>query len=663
MRENFSVTTPHVLVAAGSHVGRVRATNEDRIHADPERGSFAVIDGVGGQAAGEHAAQTALETIRQRLQLQIGTPAERVREAIALANDQIRQQALLHPDRRGMACVLTLVLLQSGQLTAGHVGDTRLYKMRGGQLRKLTRDHSPIGEREDRGELSETEAMRHPRRNEIYREVGLEPRAPDAEGFIDIVEEPFEADEALLLCSDGLTDSLSSAAITEIIHRHAGDPTEVVTQLIDQANAAGGKDNVSVVYIEGTTFASAIRGGGSAKGKKRGAKGPWVLTSPAVPTASAARSNGGGAAGSAWTPDDTADATEAARLAREGDGRQHAAATSGPAANGPGAHGPRSNGPGHSSAAFASNADAPGSTAAATAASAANTSTSATNAGAGAGKVLMFVIGLLAGVAIALGVGYAMRDALIPPAPTQAAVPAAPRTLLVGTAADATHRTIGQAMAEARAGDIIQIGPGEYREQVVVTDGVTLRAAVPREAVLRAPPQVLQPWTAVIIPGALHGARVSGLRIVGDTQAPMAIGIHVLGRAAIDDVEVSGTTIAGIALADGTLGVTGASVHDNAGPGFTLNGGEARLAHTVLARNGSAMPPGVDIVLSGAPRATFTGNVLSGDPLQRVRGLAADRVAAFRDANILLPIRPPAAAPRPRAAAPRPGAAAPLPNR
>lgn len=655
MRENFSVTTPHVLVAAGSHVGRVRATNEDRIHADPERGSFAVIDGVGGQAAGEHAAQTALETIRQRLQLQIGTPAERVREAIALANDQIRQQALLHPDRRGMACVLTLVLLQSGQLTAGHVGDTRLYKMRGGQLRKLTRDHSPIGEREDRGELSETEAMRHPRRNEIYREVGLEPRAPDAEGFIDIVEEPFEADAALLLCSDGLTDSLSSAAITEIIHRHAGDPTEVVTQLIDQANAAGGKDNVSVVYIEGTTFASAIRGGGSAKGKKRGAKGPWVLTSPAAQPTSAARSNGGGAVGSAWTPDDTADASEAARPAREGDGRQHAPAVSGPAANGP-----RSNGPGYS------NADAPGSTAAAAnpSASAANAgATAGAGTGAGAGKVLMFVIGLLVGVAIALGVGYAMRDALIPPAPTHAAVPAAPRTLLVGTAADATHRTIGQAMAEARAGDIIQVGPGEYREQVVVTDGVTLRAAVPREAVLRAPPQVLQPWTAVIIPGALHGARVSGLRIVGDAQAPMAIGIHVLGRAAIDDVDVSGTTIAGIALADGTLGVTGASVHDNAGPGFTLNGGEARLAHTVLARNGSAMPPGVDIVLSGAPRATFTGNVLSGDPLQRVRGLAADRVAAFRDANILLPVRPPAAAPRPRAAAPRPGAAAPLPNR
>ena len=216
-----------------------------------------MIDGVGGQAAGEQAAQIALDTIRQRLQLQIGTPAERVREAIALANDQIHQQAEAHPDLRGMACVLTLVLLQNGTLTAGHVGDTRLYKMRGGTLRKLTHDHSPIGEREDRGELTESEAMRHPRRNEVYREVGAEPRGPDDEGFIEVIEEPFEPDAALLLCSDGLSDALSSVAIAGIIARHAGDPTVIVEQLIDRANDESGKDNVSIIYIEGTAFAAA----------------------------------------------------------------------------------------------------------------------------------------------------------------------------------------------------------------------------------------------------------------------------------------------------------------------------------------------------------------------------------------------------------------------
>ena len=150
-----------------------------------------------------------------------------------------------------MACVLTLVLLQNGTLTAGHVGDTRLYKMRGGTLRKLTHDHSPIGEREDRGELTESEAMRHPRRNEVYREVGAEPRGPDDEGFIEVIEEPFEPDAALLLCSDGLSDALSSVAIAGIIARHAGDPTLIVEQLIDRANDESGKDNVSIIYIEG----------------------------------------------------------------------------------------------------------------------------------------------------------------------------------------------------------------------------------------------------------------------------------------------------------------------------------------------------------------------------------------------------------------------------
>ena len=252
MRNPSIVPASSLRVAAGTHIGRVRTTNEDRIYADPDRGGFAVIDGVGGQAAGEHAAQTALDTIRQRLQLQIGTPAERVREAIALANDQIHQQAEAHPDRRGMACVLTLVLLQNGTLTAGHVGDTRLYKMRGGTLRKLTHDHSPIGEREDRGELTESEAMRHPRRNEVYREVGAEPRGPDDEGFIEVIEEPFEPDAALLLCSDGLSDALSSVAIAGIIARHAGDPTLIVEQLIDRANDESGKDNVSIIYIEGS---------------------------------------------------------------------------------------------------------------------------------------------------------------------------------------------------------------------------------------------------------------------------------------------------------------------------------------------------------------------------------------------------------------------------
>ena len=135
--------------------------------------------------------------------------------------------------------------------TIGHVGDTRLYKLRDGHIEKITRDHSPVGEREDAREISERHAMRHPRRNEVYRDVGSEPHAPDDPEFVDLLEIPFDPGDALLLCSDGLSDLVESSAILDVVNEHAGNPHAVVHGLIDAANAAGGKDNVTVVYIEG----------------------------------------------------------------------------------------------------------------------------------------------------------------------------------------------------------------------------------------------------------------------------------------------------------------------------------------------------------------------------------------------------------------------------
>ncbi len=147
-----------------------------------------------------------------------------MREAIALANRQIFERAQAEPRLRGMSCVLTVAVLEDGQATVGHVGDSRLYRLRRGEIEKLTRDHSPVGAREERGELSEDEAMRHPRRNEIFRDVGSAPHEPDDEGFIDMLEVPFERDAALLFCSDGLSDLVPSADILEIVEAHAGDP-------------------------------------------------------------------------------------------------------------------------------------------------------------------------------------------------------------------------------------------------------------------------------------------------------------------------------------------------------------------------------------------------------------------------------------------------------
>ena len=237
-----------------SHPGLLRGVNEDRYHCDPVRKLLIVVDGMGGQAAGEKAAETALTILRARLERETGTPVDRVREAITLANNEIHRLAAQSVEWRGMACVLTVAVVANGEVVVGHVGDTRLYKLRAGRLEKLTHDHSPVGEREDAGELTEREAMHHPRRNEVYRDVGSEPREPHDLNFIDMFRAPFEPDAALLLCSDGLTDAITSAAIVDIVRSYAGHPPEVARALVLAANDAGGKDNVTVVYAEGPRF-------------------------------------------------------------------------------------------------------------------------------------------------------------------------------------------------------------------------------------------------------------------------------------------------------------------------------------------------------------------------------------------------------------------------
>jgi serine/threonine protein phosphatase PrpC len=249
--------TVNAHTAAGlTDPGRQRNVNEDRFHCDAARGLFFVIDGVGGQAAGGKAADVALSMLRQRLDRETGPTAERVRDAITIANNEIYRLAQTRSQWRGMACVLTVALIDNGTATIGHVGDTRFYKLRNNRIEKITRDHSPVGEREDLKQLSELEAMRHPRRNEVYRDVGSEHHDPHDSEFIDIEEIPFETDAALLLCSDGLSDLVDSATIADIVSQYAGEPEAVVRTLIETANAAGGKDNVTVVYVEGERFAA-----------------------------------------------------------------------------------------------------------------------------------------------------------------------------------------------------------------------------------------------------------------------------------------------------------------------------------------------------------------------------------------------------------------------
>jgi len=239
---------------AATDPGRVRSDNQDRGFVDEERGVFLVVDGLGGHAAGEKAADTALEVIPAELAKQDGDIHERVRNAIAMANNRICGLASENEAWRGMACVLTLAVIQDDKVIVGHVGDSRLYLMWNGALRKLTSDHSPVGEREDRGELTEQEAMQHPRRHEVFRDVGSRRREPDDAEFVEMKEFLFKPDAAILLCSDGLSDLITSSEMCEIIERYQDDPAKVARELVDAANRAGGKDNITAVFVAGSEF-------------------------------------------------------------------------------------------------------------------------------------------------------------------------------------------------------------------------------------------------------------------------------------------------------------------------------------------------------------------------------------------------------------------------
>lgn len=281
--------------AGQTDVGRQRDVNEDRLHVDLVRGIFIVVDGVGGHAAGGRAADIAVRMLRERLERQTGDTGDRVRQAITIANNEIFHEAQRRPEWRGMACVLTIAVVEHGRVVIGHVGDTRLYLLQRGLARKLTPDHSPVGEREDAQELTEFQAMRHPRRNEVFRDVGSAPVSPDDRDFAYVASVAFPDDAALLLCSDGLTDLVPLDAIRGVVHEHRGEPGRVVDALIHAANNAGGKDNITALYVENEHFSAGAAGRGRAlpRGDSPGS-GRWFAVVLVVLAVMAA------AAGWAW---------------------------------------------------------------------------------------------------------------------------------------------------------------------------------------------------------------------------------------------------------------------------------------------------------------------------------------------------------------------------
>ncbi len=239
---------------AASDLGHERTVNEDRILVDEAKGVFLVVDGMGGHAAGELAAETARRIIEEQMRHPAADVEVAIRHAITEANNRIYDLAQTQSEWHGMACVLTLAVAHDDRFTVGHVGDSRLYLSWNGNLKKITSDHSLVGEKEDCGELTEQEAMAHPRRHEVLRDVGSRPRGPDDAQFIETKDFMFRPDAAVLICTDGLSDVLTSAQMKSIIERYDGDPAQTAQLLTKTANESGGPDNISVVFIAGPDF-------------------------------------------------------------------------------------------------------------------------------------------------------------------------------------------------------------------------------------------------------------------------------------------------------------------------------------------------------------------------------------------------------------------------
>ncbi|WP_373513161.1 PP2C family serine/threonine-protein phosphatase [Persicitalea sp.] len=251
-------------IAGQTDTGQRRTDNQDTFICSSvwskSSALLAVIDGVGGYAGGEQAAAIAKKSIEKYMATPNGDPLSMLREAVVFANNQIDTQRQQDDQLAQMCCVLTTAVadIQLGKLYFVHVGDTRLYRYRQGRLEKLTNDHSLVGMREDANELTEGEAMRHPRRNEILREIGLAAHRVDDPDFLESGETSFQPGDQLLLCSDGLTDMITQAQVKGILEQTL-NLQEQLAELIHLANEQGGSDNITIVLARnGPSFGKSL---------------------------------------------------------------------------------------------------------------------------------------------------------------------------------------------------------------------------------------------------------------------------------------------------------------------------------------------------------------------------------------------------------------------
>jgi PPM family protein phosphatase len=220
--------------------GRQRRGNEDALFAGPPY--FAVADGMGGAQAGEVASGIAMDLFARSMP-DDGSAEERLSTVAQVANARIHELSRSDRDRAGMGTTIAAVHVGDDEVAVAHVGDSRAYRLRDGVLEPLTRDHSLVQALIDQGRLTEEEAAHHPQRSIITRALGPEPS-------VEVETRTYRAEpgDVFLLCSDGLTSMVDDDTVARII-ASAGDLHAAARKLIDAANAAGGRDNITVVLF------------------------------------------------------------------------------------------------------------------------------------------------------------------------------------------------------------------------------------------------------------------------------------------------------------------------------------------------------------------------------------------------------------------------------
>jgi PPM family protein phosphatase len=247
-----------IQAAAMTDVGVVRTNNEDNFGYDLRHGIFVVCDGMGGQAAGELASKIAVETVLNHYDLSaddrgtqvfgsgfgnVSEQANKLADSIQLANRAIYQAATQHAEQAGMGSTVVAVSAEGSRFSIAHVGDSRIYLIRGAGIQLLTNDHSLVMEQVRRGLITPEEAENSKMQNVIVRALGTEESVEP-----DLADHEFRAGDILLLCSDGLSRFVKEGDIVEIL-RHMTNLEKACEELIGSAKAGGSDDNITCMLL------------------------------------------------------------------------------------------------------------------------------------------------------------------------------------------------------------------------------------------------------------------------------------------------------------------------------------------------------------------------------------------------------------------------------